>query len=129
MINHDASRCNVLGELKTRFLLLQEQYTSDIGRLDTISEAGRRLGQLAEERCPVCGSLAEHHDSSHKSPELEPDDIASSCDAEASKIRILLAGLAQALADNQAEGEALVARSRARQADFESLNSRLQRED
>jgi predicted nuclease with TOPRIM domain len=47
------SRLNVFSELQDRFMLLEEQYTSDLRRLDSIAEAGVRLSQLREERCPA----------------------------------------------------------------------------
>jgi len=47
------SQLAVLSELRTRFGLLNDQYRSDLARLDAISEAGFRLAQMPEEICPV----------------------------------------------------------------------------
>jgi len=87
------SRLTVFSELQDRFVLLQEQYSSDLRRLESISEAGIRLSQLHEERCPVCGALAEHHDAEHQKPNASPDQVASACSAEGAKIRVLLTDL------------------------------------
>lgn len=102
-LRHVDSRLGVLSELQRRFELLHEQYASDLRRLESISEAGSRLGQMKEERCPVCGALAEHHEMQHQSPHASPEDVASSCKAEAEKIRTLIVDLKQTLNDNQGE--------------------------
>ena len=56
----DYGRTRSLGEhrreLQTRFTLLKEQYESDLERLALVEQAGGRLEQLSEERCPVCGA-------------------------------------------------------------------------
>ena len=87
------SRADVLSELQRRFELLQQQYLSDIRRLESTAEAGTRLGQMNEERCPVCGALAEHHEHDHQNPDTAPEDIAQACLAEVSKIEALLSDL------------------------------------
>ena len=79
------SRSDVLSELQKRFELLKEQYSSDLRRLDAITEAGFRLGQMKEERCPVCGAPAEHHESEHQQERSAPADVAHACKAEAEK--------------------------------------------
>ena len=101
------SRLVVLAELQERFRLLQEQYASDLRRLESISEAGLRLGQMQEERCPVCGAVAEHHDIQHQNPHATFEEVASSCNAEAEKIRTLLADLQGTLSANEKEVERL----------------------
>jgi hypothetical protein len=97
------SRVNVLTELQERFGLLEQQYVSDTHRLETISEAGIRLAQMWEERCPVCGALAQHHDAEHRSRSSPPSQVASACTAEAAKIRTLLLDLQSTRAANTTE--------------------------
>lgn len=80
------SRLAVLSELHTRFDLLSDQYRSDLARLEAISEAGFRLAQMPEERCPVCGALPEYHRYDHMKG-TPPEELAKSCEKEALKIR------------------------------------------
>lgn len=49
--------------LRARLSLLEEQYSSDLARLEMISEAGNLLGFFGNEVCTVCGStLGSSHD-------------------------------------------------------------------
>ncbi|AEM48292.1 hypothetical protein Acife_2178 [Acidithiobacillus ferrivorans SS3] len=97
------SRSGVLRELQRRFALLEQQYLSDLRRLESIAEAGSRLGQMNEERCPVCGAMAEHQAHEHQKAEAAPNDVAQSCLAEAAKIRALISDLHLTRADNDKE--------------------------
>lgn len=97
------SRLGVLRELQRRFALLEQQYLSDLCRLESIAEAGARLGQMNEERCPVCGAMAEHQDHEHQKADAAPEDVAQSCLAEAAKIRLLISDLHLTRADNDRE--------------------------
>ena len=94
------SRSGVLRELQRRFALLEQQYLSDLRRLESIAEAGARLSQMNEERCPVCGATAEHQEHEHQKAESTPEDVAQSCLAEADKIRLLITDLQLTRADN-----------------------------
>lgn len=87
------SRLGVLRELQRRFSLLEEQYLSDLRRLESIAEAGARLGQMNEERCPVCGAAADHQEHEHQKANAAPEDVSQSCLAEADKIKLLIADL------------------------------------
>ena len=97
------SRSGVLRELQRRFALLEQQYLSDLRRLESIAEAGARLGQMTEERCPVCGATADHQEHEHQKAEASPEDVAQSCLAEAAKIRLLIADLHLTRTDNDRE--------------------------
>jgi len=119
------SRADVLSELQKRFSLLQEQYSSDLRRLEAIAEAGVRLGQMTEERCPVCGAPAEHHESEHQQERSAPADVAQACKAEAAKTTKLLQDLQTTLASNAAEVERLGVERSARQAELESTVTEL----
>lgn len=97
------SRENVLAELRTRFVLLREQYKSDLRRLEAISEAGGRLSQMAEDRCPVCGALTEHASREHQHEHFDASGVAAACKAEAEKIASLLGDLDGTLAQTSSE--------------------------
>lgn len=97
------SRSGVLRELQRRFALLEQQYLSDLRRLESIAEAGTRLGQMNEERCPVCGAAAEHQGHDHQKASAAPEDVAQSCLAEAAKIRLLISDLHLTRSDNDRE--------------------------
>ena len=94
------SRSTVLSELQQRFALLHEQYVSDSRRLESIAEAGTRLGQMNEERCPVCGAPSEHQEHEHRQSEADPEDVAQACRAEARKIATLIVDLEVTRAEN-----------------------------
>lgn len=97
------SRSGVLRELQRRFVLLEQQYLSDLRRLESIAEASARLGQMNEERCPMCGALAEHQEHEHQKADAAPEDVAQSCFAEAAKIRSLISDLHLTRDDNDKE--------------------------
>lgn len=119
------SRTNVLTELQKRFELLQLQYISDLRRLETIAEAGVRLSQMKEERCPVCGSLAEYHVHIHQKPEAAPYDVATASLAEANKIKLLLTDLQSTRNSNDAEIVRLVADCEIKQTELNTISSEL----
>ena len=93
------SQLAVLSELRTRFGLLSDQYRSDLARLEAISEAGFRLAQMPEERCPVCGALPEHHRDDHMK-DTPPEEVAKSCEKEVLKIRGLIEDLSETSRSN-----------------------------
>lgn len=90
-------------ELQLRFSLLVSQYESDLDRLALVEEAGGRLTQLAEERCPVCGASAEHQQHEHRRDHVGAAEIAKSYSAEAEKIAVLLRGLRATITANDEE--------------------------
>ncbi|MCW2986843.1 MAG: hypothetical protein JWR63_4413 [Conexibacter sp.] len=97
------SRLQVLQELQTRFELLEQQYRSDLRRLEATAEAGGRLEELEAGRCPVCGALAEHHDRTHAGNHAEPGDVVVASRAEATKIHMLLRDLLATLEANRSD--------------------------
>lgn len=119
------SRSDVLSELQKRFKLLQEQYSSDLRRLDAITEAGFRLGQMKEERCPVCGAPAEHHENEHVQERSAPADVAQACKAEAGKTKELLHDLWTTVASNASEIERLGIERGTRHAELEATSTEL----
>lgn len=119
------SRLDVLSELQKRFELLQEQYLSDLRRLEAITEAGVRLDQMTEERCPICGAASEHHDVEHQQEQISLADVSQACKAEATKTEKLLHDLQDTLSSNAAEVARLDAEQKAWLADLEATSTEL----
>ena len=119
------SKLAVLSELQTRFDLLQEQYQSDLRRLEAIAEAGLRLDQLKEERCPMCGALAEHHDHAHREARPAPADVSQACKAEAAKTFKLLQDLQTTRTATATEVKQLQATRDTRQRDLDAISLEL----
>jgi hypothetical protein len=119
------SKLAVLSELQTRFDLLEQQYESDLRRLEAIAEAGVRLDQLKEERCPMCGALAEHQHHEHPKASPAPADVSQACKAEAAKTSKLLQDLQTTRAANASEIEQLQATRDSRQAELDAISSEL----
>jgi hypothetical protein len=119
------SKLAVLSELQTRFDLLEQQYESDLRRLEAIAEAGVRLGQLKEERCPICGALAEHQNHEHPKASPTPPDVSQACKAEAAKTSKLLQDLQTTRAATAAEVEQLQAARHTRQAELDAISLEL----
>lgn len=119
------SKLAVLSELQTRFDLLQLQYESDLRRLEAIAEAGVRLNQLKEERCPMCGALAEHQHHDHREACPTPTDVSLACKAEAAKTFKLHQDLQATRAATSAEVEQLQGARDAHQGELEAFSSEL----
>lgn len=119
------SKLAVLSELQTRFDLLEQQYESDLRRLEAIAEAGVRLGQLKEERCPMCGALAEHQHHEHPKASPAPADVYQACKAEAAKTSKLLQDLQSTRAANAADVEQHQAARDTRQTELDAITSEL----
>lgn len=119
------SKHAVLSELQIRFGLLEQQYVSDLRRLEAIAEAGARLDQLKEECCPVCGAFAEHQHHDQREARPAPADVFQACKAEVSKTYKLLQGLQTTRASTAAEVEKLQSARDARKDEFEAFSSEL----
>lgn len=119
------SKLAVLSELQTRFDLLAQQYQSDLKRLEAIAEAGVRLDQLREERCPMCGALSEHQHHDHHEASQAPADVFMACKAEVAKTSKLLQDLQATRATNASEVELLQGACDARQADLDAISLEL----
>lgn len=122
------SRTNVLTELQKRFELLEEQYTSDLRRLEAVAEAGFRLGQMKQDRCPVCGALPEHHHHEHQQQDAAPAEVAQASRAEADKTMILVRDLKTTLASNAGEIEQLAIQRGVWQSELDQAASELKTE-
>lgn len=73
-----------IDQLLTRYKLLKEHYTSDLNRLDFISEGAHYFEGLQEVACPLCGqNMDKEH--THKAAQFSAN-IYASARAEAAKI-------------------------------------------
>jgi hypothetical protein len=90
-----------------RFALLQEQYNSDLRRLQSNIEAGSLIGDMGEGPCPICGAAAEHHHHTISQQQLE--DYTQACRIEADKISVRQSDLNATMSQLKAERVALTA--------------------
>lgn len=72
--------------LATRFRLLDDQYTSDVARLESIAEAGTFFLLRSADLCPVCGALPEHQHSA--SCEGDVEAIRAAAQIEIARINV-----------------------------------------
>lgn len=72
-------------EMLSRFKLLQNQYASDISRLESISETGILLEALPFEKCPMCGSCVSH-DKTNQGCDAGIGSVVVAAEAEKFKI-------------------------------------------
>jgi len=119
------SKLAVYSELQTRFDLLQKQYESDLRRLEAIAEAGVRLDQLKEERCPICGALAEHQNHDHRKTRPAPAAVFQACKDEAAKTTRLLNDLQATRTATASEVVQLQRARDARRVEFDGISSEL----
>lgn len=119
------SRLQVLRELQARFELLEQQYQSDLRRLEATAEAGGRLEQLAEGRCSVCGALPAHHDPKHAEGHAISADVALASRAEATKILTLRRDLETTLAANADDITALSTTHEAQAAALQQIDEEI----
>ncbi|MFE4724854.1 AAA family ATPase [Microbacterium sp. NPDC056736] len=90
--------------LRSRLELLEQQYASDLARLEMISEAGDLLGFFGTGVCPFCGStLGAEHPRSHS----EDEDVSGSILAEIEKTQSLRSDLQATLEDLDIERNAI----------------------
>jgi len=124
-LRENQSRLAVLSELQERFSLLKSQYGSDLRRLESIAEAGIRLGQMDQTRCPVCGAEAKYHTQDQPEHSVSPSIVASACEAEASRLQLLLSDLDQTIAQNAREVERLTQDTASQKQDMQTAEAEL----
>lgn len=88
------------------FEQLQEVYTSDIARLESIEEAGFLLGVDGRADCPVCGAPPDAQVHTHGLAEIE--DVRVAAEVEIEKIRQYRSELIRTIEDTKGEGVRLV---------------------
>ncbi|QYG02515.1 hypothetical protein [Massilia sp. NP310] len=93
-----------IGELRTRYTLLDERYSSDLQRLDFIAEGAHFISALQDVNCPLCDqNMPDHeHITSNNS------HIRASAVAEAAKIKAHRRDLAEAIADLDQKRETVI---------------------
>ncbi|CAM3202013.1 hypothetical protein PANO111632_07795 [Paracoccus nototheniae] len=92
-----------------RYHLLDERYTSDLQRLDFLSEGVHYFGHLQDTSCPLCGQRLGSEPHRHQDTDGEVADAAKVREAtvaEAGKIRGLQHDLGAAIADLEARQNA-----------------------
>ena len=122
------SEVHVAEELYSRFTLLEKQYRSDLKRLESISEAGLRLNQMKEERCPICGALAEHHAHEHRDSDATLEQISNASKVEIQKIRVLIIDLKQTVKENNLKINELKESAAKFKADISKVEQEIQNE-
>lgn len=124
-LRNTESRRQVVTELESRFQLLSAQYLSDLRRLEAISEAGIRLAQLPQQRCPLCGAETDQQSSEHQHPAADSEAVAKASRVEAEKVRGLMADLAETIAVSAAQASELSDAAEARRAELRDAEREL----
>ncbi|MGW0767762.1 hypothetical protein [Streptomyces sp. NPDC002676] len=102
------SRLAEVGDLVSRFGLLEEQYRSDLARLEMVTEAGSLLGYFRVGTCVFCGAEPEHQHPGHG--EHETTQLHLAVQNETAKTSALLADLLPTIEDLRAQFGTLGAR-------------------
>ena len=102
------SRLAEVGNLVSRFGLLEEQYRSGLARLEMVTEAGSLLGYFRIGTCVFCGAEPEHQHPGHG--EHETTQLHLAVQNETAKTSALLADLLPTIEDLRAQFAALDAR-------------------
>ena len=83
-----SARAGEIRELKARFRLLDEQYSTDLKRLAAIEETGQYFILLTTNTCPLCGATSEHQKTDTDCDGNVPA-VTQAAAAEIAKIRLL----------------------------------------
>ncbi|WP_406129046.1 hypothetical protein OHQ89_46340 [Streptomyces canus] len=102
------ARLSEVGELVSRFTLLEEQYRSDLARLVMVTEAGSLLGYFRVGTCVFCGAEPEHQHAGHE--EQETTQFHAAVQNETVKTSALLADLLPTIEDLRAQFDTLSTR-------------------
>jgi hypothetical protein len=102
------ARLSEVGDLVSRFVLLEAQYRSDLARLEMVAEAGSLLGYFKVGTCVFCGADPEHQHPRHG--EHEATQLHIAVHSEATKTRALLADLIPTIQDLRAQFDDLTVR-------------------
>jgi len=124
------SRLIVIGELLNRFSILKTHYSSDLERLEFISEGDHYFEQLVPMKCPICGTLLADHAAqkmcSDRRPEL--NNVQEACRAEGQKIRTHLADLEKTIASLELERETVKTNAKSSEIDIGHVDTLLANE-
>lgn len=110
-----------IAELKNRYLLLDERYTSDLDRLDFIAEGAHYIGSLQDVNCPLCAQTMPGHERSN----VDSPAVRESAIAEASKIKAHKRDLEDAIFDIDVKEMTVKTEKQASQAQLQKLQEDL----
>jgi len=116
-------RSNEIDGLQERFALLDQSYSSDLQRLEAISEAGQFFVALTPGRCPLCGAQAgdHHHDGVPHDGDIEA--LRAACGSEIAKIQQLRHELADTVDELAAEKRSLQDRSSRARTSYDTADA------
>lgn len=111
--------------LKERFALLNQSYTSDLLRLESMAEAGGYFVALPQGTCPLCGAPAGDHRHDGIAQDSDIERLREACDSEMAKIRQLQSELAMAVSDLDVEWNELSATASSARLRFNTADALL----
>jgi hypothetical protein len=103
----ERERVSDTATLLSRFMLLDQQYSSDLERLTMVREAGTLLGYFDSDVCVFCGALPENQNPEHAS--YETAQLAEAVDIEIQKTAALkedLSGTIEGIVSDRDDAEA-----------------------
>ncbi|MFJ3630830.1 hypothetical protein [Streptomyces sp. NPDC090112] len=115
------ARLGEVGDLMSRFVLLEEQYRSDIDRLVMVTEAGNLLGFFKVGTCVFCGAEPEYQHPDHG--ERETTQLHLAVEIEMAKTTSLLDDLRPTMHDLRGQLEELSSRREALKASAARLDT------
>jgi hypothetical protein len=119
------NRLTEIRNLLERFTLLDQHYTSDVGRLKGIEEAGSLLVAFGEAACPLCGAMPEHH-RLNEDCDGNVDAVVSAARAEAAKIELRQTELKETVATLQREAKGFERRIPRIEADLHRISQEIE---
>jgi len=105
-LEQNNERHSEISEMLSRFELLKSQYSSDMSRLDNITETGVLLSALPSDKCPLCGGNASEIES-HEGCDGNIDEIASAASSEKKKLEKLYIDLIETMKVLRTESEGI----------------------
>ncbi|MEW1799202.1 hypothetical protein ACIGO7_07570 [Streptomyces virginiae] len=115
------ARLGEVGDLMSRFVLLEKQYQSDIDRLVMVTEAGNLLGFFKVGTCVFCGAEPEYQHPDHG--ECETTQLHLAVEIEMAKTTSLLDDLRPTMRDLRGQLEELSSRREALKASAARLDA------
>ena len=106
-LNENEERLSEVESMISRFNLLNKQYSSDISRLENISEVGTLFIALPDDNCPLCGSQSTDN-VEHNSCDGDIDNLVESATAEKQKLLSLKKELVSTLDNLKTESQTII---------------------
>jgi hypothetical protein len=110
-----------ISELRNRYALLDDRYSSDLERLDFITEGAYFINSLQDVNCPLCDQMMP----GHEHPTGDSPTLRQSAIAEASKIKAHKHDLASAISDIDAKRAIVYAEKEDAHAQIQELQNQL----